>query len=273
VRINPRLLDIDFRREAPAIRRGTGGNRRPDRPGDRFKIFERSFELQPRSRWPELIDEHVSMEILPQEVKDQKQEGSCTSNTASQDFECIWVAQFGAKNWVKTSPISLYKRCASGPNSGSSLSDNLHELCTRGILPSDSAENRARVKRLGLPVEHFHPDTGFHTPLPDGWQETATLFRADEVFDITSFEGLVSALLYHWPVVYARDGHCILGMRPVREGNKYYLKYINSWGDWGENGYGYDSESAVSRAIGLYGAFVVRSTIIPAELRQFSLAA
>jgi len=271
--IDPRLLDVDFGSAASVVRRGLGCTPRSDRPGDRFSVFERSFDLLPRSRWAELIDEHVSMEILPQETKDQKNEGSCTSNASSQDFECVRVAELGAENWIKTSPISLYKRCAPGPNSGSSLSDNLHELVTRGILPSDTPENRNRAKRLGLEIEHFHPDTGYYTPLPTGWEDTAALFRADEVFDIQSFDGLMSALLYHWPVVYARSGHCILAVRPVRDRNKFYLKYLNSWGQWGENGYGYDSESAVSWAISLYGCFVVRSTIVPVELRHLALAA
>jgi hypothetical protein len=78
---------------------------------------------------------------------------------------------------------------------------------------------------------------------------------------VRSYDGFITALLRGYPVVYGRSGHSICAVRPVFKGNKLYVKYANSWGNWGENGYGYDSENMI-RA-GASWAFAVRTVVDP----------
>jgi hypothetical protein len=119
---------------------------------------------------------------------------------------------------------------------------------------------------LGIPAKHFHPNTGYSTRPKEGWEDTASLFRIDEFFDITTFEGMMTALLNHFTVVYARQGHCILAVVPVFKDGKFYIDYINSWGKWGRNGYGRDSRGTVMAGIRQYGMFGLRSVFAPEGL-------
>ncbi len=239
---------------------------RRDEPGDIFPLYKQRFDVIPRSRWDDLIEEQADLEVekLFQKTKDQGSEGTCTSNASGQGFEGIFVMQFGADEWVETSALSLYQRVASNPNSGSSLPDNLRELCQRGILPTDSPRNRERFKDSPY-IKHFHANTGYYAnPLPGKWEETAQYLRADEFADITSFDQLASAALQPmlFPI-YGRASHAILGVRLVKRKGVYHIKYHNSWGDWGENGYGYDSEDFVTAGLRMYGAFCTPSVIVP----------
>lgn len=247
---------VDVR--VPPHGKATGCLPRTTRPGERFAVAEDVEAPIPRDEWSERLAEMVARDRKPwhQVTKDQDGEGSCTSNATSGWYEHMLVDAFGEDAWVETSPISLYRRCASGPNSGSSLDCNLRELCDGGILPTDNAANRERFA-------HVHPNIGYYTALPAGWEETAVEFRADEFLDVTTFDGLVSAILRGRFVVYARASHCILGVSLRYQGGVWYLKYLNSWGAWGADGYGYDSESYVSGSIRTYGAFASGSIVVP----------
>ncbi len=184
---------------------------------------------------------------------------NCASNAAAQCAEIVWSHIYGKDAFVQLSPMSLYRRVASSAQSGSTLDGNIDELAKRGILPVDNAENK---ERFG----HTHPSTGWNVTLPGGWEETARLFRAVEWFDVASFDGMVTALLSNYPVCYGRAGHAICGVAVRVDGGRYVVKYANSWGDWGEDGFGYDSEAAISGAIRSYGAWALRYVTMPDEM-------
>lgn len=263
--VNPAFLDYDFQ-AGPGL---TGCVPRVDAPGDdpALPIFEDAVALIPESEWPDRIAQHQDMEHLVQKTKDQGSEGSCTSNAFSQLYESAYVRQFGADKWIETSPISLYRQCASGPSTGSSLPDNVRMLREVGILPTDTPENRQRCQTLGIPAEAFHPNTGYYNRPPNKWPETALMFRVDgEHFDVTSFEGIMTGLLGHHLIGYARDSHCILAVTPIYEDGGYILKYKNSWGQWGDNGYGYDSRRKVESGLRTYGAISCRGVLVPPGL-------
>jgi hypothetical protein len=195
--------------------------------------FAVDFDLIPRSEWPALIASQAGVAKLDPYIRNQKNEGSCVGNGSAAAFDRCQAVQHG--RIIRTSAMSLYKRIGRSAQSGAVISDALEELRTRGILPEDTPENRALFP-------HVHPAIGWSTRLPEGWETTAALFKVDEYWRINSFDEAATALFLGFGVVYGRARHCICGWQIVQDGNRWLLKYKNSWGNWGENGFGYDSE-------------------------------
>jgi hypothetical protein len=188
-------------------------------------------------------------------IYNQKSEGSCVANATSQSHEIVQARQFGKDKVVHLSAISLYKRIGRSPSSGAMVSDGLKEMKSRGILPLDNEANRTKY-------QHVMPNTGFRTPYPSGWETTAAMFRGVEAYAVTSTAGLMTALCRHEPVVVGRQGHSICYVRPMRKNGKWVVKYANSWGDWGDEGYGYDTLSQIKQSA--RWAFVLRSVTLHA---------
>jgi hypothetical protein len=188
-------------------------------------------------------------------IYNQKNEGSCVANATSQAHEVVQARQFGKDRVVPLSAISLYKRIGRSPNSGAMVSDGWAEMKARGILPLDTPENRARFG------DRVMPNTGFSTRYPAGWEAVAAQFAGLEATIIRSVGGILTALCNQDPVVVGREGHSICYVRPMRKNGRRVVKYANSWGNWGDNGYGYDSENQIKKSAGW--AFALRSVTIP----------
>ncbi len=237
---------------------GQGALAEPN-PAEGEPVFEDAVPVIPRDQWPTLVksidDAGGGLDLLVTRIYDQKSEGSCVSNATCQAMEIAQARRRGRASVIHLSAISLYKRCGRSPGSGSMVSTNLKEILGTGVLPLDNEQNRKLFK-------HVMPNTGFYQKYPDGWQETAKRFRGNEVYDIRSYDGFITALLRGYPVVYGRSGHSICAVRPIYRGNQLYVKYANSWHEsWGDKGYGYDSESKI-RA-GASWAFALRTVVDP----------
>jgi len=219
--------------------------------GSYFPVYERDNALIERRFWKDFADDECGLEPYVSRIFNQGREGSCASNATAQAMEIVTSQQIGKDQSTRLSAISLYTRVGRNANSGSSIPSNIQEVAERGLLPLNTTENKEKY-------DHTHPATGFSERLPSGWEETAKLFQAFEWFDIQSFDGIATCLLKGFPVVYGRAGHAICGVNLVRRGGEWCIKYANSWGNWGEHGYGYDSEDFVSRSVPSYGAFGVR---------------
>jgi hypothetical protein len=192
--------------------------------------FMAAFQLIPRSEWPALCRLQGDLTRLDPFIRNQGNEGSCVGNGAAAAFDRCQAIQHG--QIVRTSAMSLYKRIGRSASSGAYVGDALTELKERGILPVS-----------GEAFPHTHPATGFSRALPSGWESTAAQFKVDEFWKISTFDEAATAVFLGFGVVYGRARHAICGWQIVQDGNRWLLKYKNSWGDWGENGFGYDSES------------------------------
>lgn len=187
---------------------------------------------------------------LVSRIYNQKQEGSCVANACCQSHEIVQALQYGKDAVVHLSAMSLYKRIGRSPGSGAMVSDGLKELSSRGALPLDNEENKARF------LDKVMPNTGWSTPFPSDWENTANNFTIVEHHVIRSLEGMKTALVLGHPVVVGRQGHSICYCRLMLKNGRYVVKYANSWGNWGDNGFGYDSESQMRMSAGW--AFAVR---------------
>lgn len=200
-------------------------------------------------------------EWLVPEVKDQKREGACTSDAIAHACQSKQAEQFGVDNVILVSAISLYKRIARSASSGSAPSDGIRELESRGILPLDNAANRTRFGSAVM------PNTGFNTPFPADWEDTAKQFVLREWYAVRTVEGLMTALCNRDPVVVGREGHAICYVTPKIVSGRWAVAYVNSWGKWGmsmgahEYGFGVDTLSQVQKSAKY--AFVLRSVRTP----------
>lgn len=250
--IDDRWLDVNFVDEAQLAARMLGSANRTGtfgapRFGDRIQVMDWSA-----------IDAEIEkidaagggLDLLKPYQHDQNGEPSCTSNATCSALEHAMMIQYGVAGVVPLSAISLYRRVGS-PNSGSSVDDNLEEATKIGILPLDCEQNRQRG------IEGLHPHNGYRVAPPSNWQQYAANFRVDEVYEIKSLEEFFTSLVKGWPVVYGRQGHCIICVRAMKKSGARVGKYLNSWGDWGDNGYGYDTSRQLD--MGADWAFAVRS--------------
>ena len=274
--IDPQWIDVDtgdlpFSSEMAEL--ATGCMPRTDLCGSIFPCWEDTSPIMiPRDKWEALSAElDRDLSALVAKIKNQKSEGTCASNATTQALEIVLNLALSLNLWIEFSPISIYRWIAPGPGTGSTISDNLVQLRDTGALPVDSPRNRAILTEAGIPLKLLQA-VGYSQSFPDDWKSVASLFRMVEWFDIRSFDGFASCLLAGLPVVYGRAGHAICGARLVRKDGKWYVKYANSWGDWGDNGFGYDSESYISSAISSYGAFAVRATTLPDPLVKLWLS-
>lgn len=240
----------------------SGARLREDKLGDCAPIFEEKFaqRIIPRQEWDAILEEYQPTDRPDVErILDQKQEGSCASFSCAQGW--MVTAKGQGLPHVELSPISLYKRVGRSPSSGSTLSDNVREASIRGILPHDSM--KSRMEAMGLNPAHTMPYTGFYTPYPSGWEETAKHFLLGEVYEVASMDGFGSALLDGWGVYYGRAGHAIWSVALKKRAPSYASEYANSWGaSWGDMGYGIDTFGFIEGAIRSYGCFAFR-TVVP----------
>jgi hypothetical protein len=254
-----KFIDVDFSQQPQFVRGDNGHN--PLRDAGRFTTFADETDVIPESRWKEEAEAIQrtggGCSALVTRIYNQGREGSCVANAASQGHEINQARQHGKPRVVPLSAISLYKRIGRSPSSGAMVSDGLEEMADRGILPLDTAENRARFG------DHVMPPTGFHEKFPSGWESTAKLLTAHEWVICNSVEEIISALLRQWPVMVGRSGHAITYCDVVYDGNTLRVKYANSWGNWGENGFGYDSMKLIKSSA--RWAYALRSVTAPAE--------
>ncbi len=261
VALDDRWIDVDFEEEARKAGRLLGSTERTGKFG--CPLFG---DRVPVMTWQE-IDAAIDaidaagggLDNFKPYQHDQNGEPSCTSNATCSALE--YAMQITLGTCVPLSPISLYRRVGSR-NSGSSVDDNLDEATRVGILPLDCAINRERG------ISGLHPHNGYGVSPPSNWQTIAGEFRAQEVFDIRSSQEFFTSLCRGWPVVYGRQGHCIICVRPMRSGGNRKGKYLNSWGNWGDNGFGYDTANQISMGAGW--AFAVRSVVMSPTLRKLA---
>lgn len=158
--------------------------------------------------------------------------GSCVGHACGNGIEGGCYMQAGDLFFRKASGMSMYVRIGRSPNSGAYIPDAADEIFNRGILPVD-----------GQPYPHTFPqDTDFYKKLPDGWEQTATAWKA-AVFTVDDQESAFRVLMdLRLRNQIGRSSHSISEFAVTASGK---WAYENSWGtDWGDLGksVGYDSK-------------------------------
>jgi len=213
-----------------------GCNPRKSRFGDCCKPLADEMEVISRDQWASLLG-NVGLRNKVKQIIDQGNYGSCATCSTSQ---AVMIArEVSGQPFVFLNPLSIYRVTSGGRDNGSSIDENLEFARDTGILP-----------------ESYWPySKGFKASPPIGWEDVAAGYRIDEFFDIANEEQVGTALLMAMPVVFGWQGHsCVL----TRLLSTTTAEYANSWGDWGDNGFGTIKLSAINFD---YGAFCVRTTV------------
>jgi hypothetical protein len=266
-----KILDIDFRSNVPeGMSLGAS-----ERNADTFRapiVFEEKFKLLTDAEIIDFIKEQDArggnLDRLVVHRYDQNGEGTCTCNAGAAKYNILAARQFGKDRVCPQSPISIYMKIASGPNTGSGVGDCLKQQVNIGSLPIDISESRIIMGKYANDA-HFMRAVGYDRRLyKSGWEVTADWFKIHEYYEIDTAQGFKTALANGWPVHYGRSGHSILGVRLAVKSNTIYVIYLNSWGAWGEtlNGikaYGLDSPSAYGTGAQRYGAHCACSVVVP----------
>lgn len=258
--IDPKFIDVDFSKD-PNYVQGYFGKQPDlklmmDNYGDVANVYDEATLKEAAKR---IKEAGGGCSRLVKYVLNQKQEGSCVGNGTTAALQIIWAKQYGLDKVIPMSAMSLYKRIGRSAQSGAVVSDAWKEIKERGVLPLDTDENKARFK-------HTHPATGFSVPLPQGWEETAKMFKGLEATICTHVNEVLSALADRCPVVVGRRGHCVCYCDLLYDDN-FVVPYVNSWGKWGsplghmEYGFGFDTLQVIKEASDW--AFALRSATTP----------
>jgi hypothetical protein len=281
--IGSRFIDVNFENEAADANRALGCNPMTTRDYERLaesgavQDFPDS-ELIPESSWDNLIQQQDAagwwLERRLVEIKDQDGEGSCCANAATTAHQIMQAMAWGDHAVRVLSAISVYRECAPGPNTGSNVGDVMRQMIETGAIPS-SRFDLAKADVAAGYYDHTHPDVGYSRRPPVNWDETAANFRVDEWWRLPSLKHVISANLKGFPVVGARDHHCLCFIRWLLRGGKRLFAFAQSWGKWGETlqistgpaqGFGFDSEAKVA-AWASREAWCPRSIVSPSWMK------
>ena len=246
--------------------------------GANASIYEEKFKekIVPKSEWMALYEElQPNQNRLATVTYDQNGYGTCTSNATAQAMAYQWCRRYGHQWAVTPAPPSIYPFCARSGNSGSSTNCNIRRATQNGMLLIDNPQNRKVLRTLGLNEDHVIDAVQWNAGkrVPDSYyEETGKHFKIGEWYEITTVEGMFSAVLSGYTVLYGRSGHAICGVDPDPK-NGWTLIYHNSWGNWGRSingrsGYGEDSFRYLSRTGAARGAFAVRDVIEPPNIER-----
>lgn len=292
-------FNVDFLREAKATGNVCGCLPTPDRTRSQLDaglpIYEASFPIYSRDRWPDMIAERDANQGAGWAYRrivrmhNQKREGTCVYNMLALLMEIRWATQFGDQFWIPFSPVSGYRWNAPGPGTGSNVGDSIVWSEKKGLLPEDILENLALVA-AGY-FKHTHPAVGYHAKFQAGWESTAKLFRVMPQsrggwYRVTTVEGWFSSMFDGNVNGGGRDGHAIGHCGAALDGRNVLSIYGNSWDvggtvpGWGATlqtskgplkMFGFDSEAKVATMV-RRGAFVLVNMRRPSFLDRWLAA-
>lgn len=247
--IDDRYVDVDFTKEEPYVFGDLGGLAF----AGRLPVFEDNFPLLSEAEIDAAIEAKMAADLCGADyvtrIMNQGQEGSCVGNMLAQALECLQAKQYGKDAVIPISAISLYKQIGRSPSSGATIPDGWEAVTIVGGLPLDTPENRARFG------DQVMPHTGFRTPYPNNWRDTAKLLRVGEGYVIRSERAYWTALCKDWFVGVGREGHSVLQTDPLRYRGSRASRYANSWREsWGlaykgfSGGFGIDTARQIRQS-------------------------
>lgn len=193
----------------------------------------------PDQYWDELAanEWHKTKDTCYRYTLDQNGTGSCAAESMIGTGAACDARQ--GQPLVLFNPLFTYHTTSGGRDNGSVIGDNLEHGREYGRCPE----------------EIWPRSKGFKTKPNAQAYDVAKFFRIREFFYVETIEQFVSALLQGYFVHAGYSGHAVSFSRYLGKG---VLWFKNSWGDWGENGFG---TLKLSNVYFGYGAYAYKDTV------------
>ena len=134
---------------------------------------------------------------------------------------------------VTLNPYMIYQTTSGGRDAGSTLS------ATVSFLRNNGCASAAVWPR----------SNGWRTTPSQAARQDALKYRQLKVVRVRNWAEFGTMLLHAYPVYFGYSGHAIFASRLIAPNR---LRYKNSWGAWGDNGYGTLSNSSIMQSYGMY---------------------
>ena len=200
---------------------------------DRCNSIRSTLTTIPENYWDELAasEWHQSKTENYLYTSDQNSVGSCAAESANNTKHALDTMQ--GQPLIVYNPFGMYYTTSGGRDNGSVIGDNLEFARDKGCFPE----------------EIWPRSNGWRKQPSSEAYKIAAYFKLREFFYIENISEFVSALLQGYYVHAGYSGHavsfcCYLG--------KGVLKFKNSWGEWGENGFGNLKTSQINFGYGAY---------------------
>ncbi len=194
------------------------------------------IELIPSRYWDELADTawHKNRRSRFRYTSDQDGVGSCAAESAA-NLKAALDERQGLPRIVYN-PWFVYHTTSGGRDNGSVIGDNVEFIRDYGVCPEEV------------------------WPRSKGWRATpggearriAKFFKLLEFFYVETIDEFVSALLQGYDIHAGYLGHGISFNRYLKRRT---VEYKNSWGNWGDDGFG---SLSLSRIYFPYGAYAYK---------------
>jgi len=218
----------------PGVKRDT-----PRRIMDRCDSVRSVIEVIAPKHWDELADTswHCNRRSRFRYTLDQDGAGSCAAEAAA--------AAKAARDALQGLPMAVYNpwfcyhTTSGGRDNGSVIGDNVAFLRDHGMVPE----------------EVWPRSKGWRAEPSDEAKRVAKFFTLKEFYYIENVDEFASALLQGMDVVFGYTGHAIVADQYLKRRR---IEYKNSWGDWGDNGFGTLSMNDIRFDYGAYAFKHVR---------------
>lgn len=243
-----------------------GLNERQTKYGSVFPIFSDKIRVLDRSVWKDF-----SLRKFVPRVLDQGKQSSCVAASTVSAIMTNRI-QCGFPD-VELSIGSIYGLINRGADNGAFLSDGLLAAHKYGACPTSI-------------ISHYNWDI---SSWPSSWKDVAKCYRILEAYDCSTFDEIVSAILYGFVVCYGiflssadiRDvgkdgflpvynkgrsyGHAILGVGIKKYNNLWWIESLSSWGTkWANDGFCFVPSTFLEKE--LLDAWAIRvSTVCPIQ--------
>jgi hypothetical protein len=216
------------------------GLKEDEDPGDVEGLVSLSamgVNVIPQDKWPGYIagqndEQQLHVEPFIKTILNQGSVGSCASEGGT---GCVMAkrAQSGQQH-VTLNPYFVYHVTSGGSDQGSTLSDTVNFLRTRGCASAEV-----------WPRSH-----GWRATPSNKASEDALKYRQLKAVQLRNWDEFGTMLLHGEPVYFGYTGHAIFGSRLIAPNR---FRYCNSWGEeWGDKGFGTISNSSIEWSYGVY---------------------
>ena len=186
---------------------------------DRCDSIRDQVEIIPRKYWPEMAANkwHQRRRRQFRWTFDQGSIGSCAAESAYAGKGACDMRQ--GQPMVFTNPLFAYQDTSGGRDNGSVIGDNVEHMQIHGCCPE----------------EVWPRHKGFREEPSAEAKRIAAFFKLGPVFYGETVDEFVSALGEGYNAHAGYSGHAVMFLRYL---GRMLAEFKNSWGDWGDNGFG-----------------------------------